>query len=110
MSFLGNSFRLNLYKPRLKIVARSQNKHKTYMDTRVARLHLEKGKTQSNLSVFVPRDISAKEMAALHEPIVNKIIKDLTGCACLSGAVSVIFQEEFADVIRVDLKSGAILH
>lgn len=83
----------------------------TARDERVAKLHIQKGigKARSVVTATVPSDINVKEFGALQGSIIDKIIKDLTGCACLSGAVDVIFRDEFRDVIRVDLKTGKML-
>jgi hypothetical protein len=76
---------------------------------RVARVHVQKGATITTLAVTVPHKPTAKELAVLQTTIAERIIKDLTGCACLSGAIEMIFRDEFADAIRVDLASGRVL-
>ena len=77
--------------------------------TRLARLELSKSAGRSILNVSVPRDIGIKELATVNKVIVDKVIKDLTGCACLSGVIDVLFQEHFERVLGVDLKTGAIV-
>lgn len=77
---------------------------------RIAKMQLEKGAMLSTLKVQVPKDISAKEFGALHSSIVDHVIKGLTGCPCMSGAVQVIFNDEFTPVLNVDLNSGSISH
>ena len=83
----------------------------TARDERVAKFHIQKGvgKARSVVTATVPADINVKEFGAIQGTLIEKIIKDLTGCACLSGAVDVIFRDEFRDVIRVDLRSGKML-
>jgi hypothetical protein len=79
------------------------------MAKRTARLELTKTGGRSILNVSAPRDIGLKELAVLNTVIVEKVIKDLTGCACLSGVIDVIFQEQFERVIDVDLRGGSII-
>jgi len=76
--------------------------------TRVAQLQIQKGKDRSTITAYVPSNLRASEFAKLNTVIVEKVIKDLTGCSCLSGAVDVIFHDNLADSIRVDLGSGKI--
>lgn len=75
---------------------------------RVAKMQLDKGPTLSTLKVQVPRDINPKELTTLHAVIVENVIKGLTGCPCMSGAVQVIFNDEFTKALNVDLHSGAV--
>jgi len=76
---------------------------------RVAKVAIQKGPTLTTLVVSVPHKPTTKELAALQTTISDRIIKDLTGCACLSGAIELIFKDEFADSIRIDLGSGKVL-
>jgi hypothetical protein len=76
---------------------------------RVAKVAVQKGTNLTTLLVSVPHKPTTKELAALQTAISDKIIKDLTGCACLSGAIEMIFRDEFAEHIRVDLSSGRVL-
>ena len=76
---------------------------------RAAKVDVVKGATLTTLVVTVPHKPTAKELATLQTTIAEKIIKDLTGCACLSGAIEMIFRDEFASSIRVDLESGRVL-
>ena len=79
-------------------------------DRRIARMYLEKGNSASILSLVVPRDTNADALGTLQAGITETIIEDLTGCPYLSGAVDVIFQGEFADVVRIDLQTDGIVH
>ena len=82
---------------------------KSAASERVARVDVHKGDTLTTLVVTVPHKPTTKELAALQTTIADKIIKDLTGCSCLSGAIEMIFRDEFAKSIRVDLASGRVL-
>lgn len=62
-------------------------------------------KRQQLLRVAVPTKISAKELGIVHDSILERI-RDLTGCACLSGVIDVILEERFQDVINVELPGG----
>jgi hypothetical protein len=74
------------------------------MAERIAQLQVAKGVgNRSLVTVQVPTKITAKEFGALQKTLIDKVIKDLTGCACLSGAVDVIFREDLEQVIRVNL-------
>ena len=76
---------------------------------RVAKVDVIKGATLTTLVVTVAHKPTTKELATLTTTIADKVIKDLTGCACLSGAIEMIFRDEFAGSIRVDLGSGRVL-
>lgn len=78
------------------------------LSKRVANVFVHKGPSITTLQVTVPHKPTAKELATLQQSIAEKIIKDLTGCSCLSGAIEIIFRDEFADSIRVDMATGAI--
>jgi hypothetical protein len=82
------------------------------MATREARINVEKGKGRARhaVTVSVPSDIKTKEFGLLHQFVIDKVIKDLTGCACLSGFADIIYRDEFVDVIRVDLKTGGAIN
>jgi hypothetical protein len=42
-------------------------------------------------------------MTRIDDVLVNKVIKDLTGCACLSGVIDVIWEKDFDRVLEVEL-------
>jgi len=79
-------------------------------DRRLAQTYLEKSDGMSTLSFLVPRDTNAVAPGILQAGITETIIADLTGCPYLTGTVDVIFQGEFADVVRVDLQTDGIVH
>jgi hypothetical protein len=77
--------------------------------TRVAQLQVQTiAKGRSTITAFVPTKVRAAELEALNKTLIDKVIKDLTGCPCLSGVVDVIFKDDLVDSIRVDLASGKI--
>jgi len=76
---------------------------------RAAKIDVIKGTTLTTLVVTVPHKPTSKELATLQTTIAERVIRDLTGCACLSGAIEMIFRDEFAASIRVDLGSGQVL-
>ena len=75
---------------------------------RLAKLELHRDQHGTVLNVGLPRELSAKDFAALHGAIVDKVIKGLTGCSCLSGQIKVVLEDDFQQVMRVDLASGEI--
>ena len=50
-----------------------------------------------------PGKLSPSEIARIDEVLVNDVIKKLTGCACLSGTIDVIWEREFDKVLDVRL-------
>ena len=76
---------------------------------RVAKIDILKGTNLTTLVVSVPHKPTTKELAALQTTISDRVIRDLTGCSCLSGAIEIIFRDEFASSIRVDLASGKVV-
>jgi hypothetical protein len=69
---------------------------------RQATLKLSNGPLGQVLTAKVPSDINEKEFAALGTSAIG-LIRKLTGCNCLSGRISFVVEDNFADVIRVDL-------
>lgn len=57
------------------------------------------------LSAKVPGDVSDKDMAAIGTAALG-LIRRLTGCNCMSGRISFVVEDNFADVIRVDLSEA----
>jgi hypothetical protein len=75
---------------------------------RSARVQLQRIADRQWVDVVVPRDTDLKDLAVINDTVVEKIIKDLTGCSCLSGAIDVVFKHEFEDVLRVELPARGI--
>jgi hypothetical protein len=63
---------------------------------------------RSRITAFVPNKVKGAELEALNKVLVDKVIKDLTGCPCLSGVVDVLFKDDLVDSIKVDLATGKI--
>lgn len=53
--------------------------------------------------VFHPGRLTTKEIHAIDDVLINKVIKDLTGCSCLSGTIDVIWERDFEQVLDVQL-------
>ena len=71
---------------------------------RVSTLQLEKAGGRQTLNISVPNDIGSKpdDFAHLGKQIVA-VIKNHTGCSCLSGNIRVVLEDEMADAIRVEM-------
>ncbi len=81
------------------------------MADRIARFQFDKSakKVATTLTVAAPSKVTPKEFEFIQKSIFDRI-GGLTGCrACLSGFVRVIIEEDFRDVIQVDLQTGAQL-
>jgi hypothetical protein len=62
----------------------------------------EKGSNRA-VRVFHPGKLTPEDMRRIDDVLVNKVIKDLTGCACLSGIIDVIWERDFDHVLDVQL-------
>jgi len=62
----------------------------------------EKGDNRT-VRVSHPGQLTSSEIARIDEVLVNDVIKDLTGCACLSGTIDVIWERNFERVLDVRL-------
>ena len=76
--------------------------------SRIAQVTVQKGRAGSTVTAYLPPKPGTKELAALNEVLINKVIKGLTGCPCLSGLVDVILHDDLADSINIDLASGKL--
>lgn len=63
------------------------------------------GEKGANRSVRVqhPGKLTADDMRKIDELLVNKVIKELTGCSCLSGVIDVIWERSYEHVLDVQL-------
>ena len=63
------------------------------------------GEKDSNRAVRVlhPGRLTPEDMRRIDDVLVNKVIKELTGCACLSGIIDVIWERNFERVLDVQL-------
>ncbi|GAO39757.1 hypothetical protein SCH01S_39_00420 [Sphingomonas changbaiensis NBRC 104936] len=50
-----------------------------------------------------PGKLTPDEIARIDTVLINDVIKDLTGCACLSGTIDVIWEQQFDRVLDVQL-------
>jgi len=66
----------------------------------------EKGSTRA-VRVLHPGRLTPEDMRKIDEVLVNKVIKDLTGCACLSGVIDVLWERDFDHVLDVQLGPAA---
>jgi hypothetical protein len=62
----------------------------------------EKGSNRA-VRVLHPGKLTSDDMKRIDEVLVNKVIKGLTCCACLSGVIDVIWEREFEQVLDVQL-------
>lgn len=70
---------------------------------RQAKIFLGAKGQNRTVRVSHPGKLSPKEIAHIDEVLVNDVIKRLTGCACLSGTIDVIWEREFDKVLEVQL-------
>ena len=50
-----------------------------------------------------PGKLTPDEIARIDKVLVNDVIKRLTGCACLSGTIDVIWERSFEKILDVQL-------
>jgi hypothetical protein len=71
--------------------------------TRMARILVgEKGSARP-VRVLHPGKLTLEDMRRIDDVLVNRVIKGLTGCACLSGVIEVIWERDFEQVLDVQL-------
>lgn len=76
--------------------------------TRQATLQLSQSPTGQLLTARVPSDLTEEDFKKVGQAAFGMIHK-LTGCNCMSGRISFVVEDNFADVIRVDLGAqGAV--
>lgn len=73
--------------------------------TRGRMAHISLGKKGENRAVRVshPGKLTPAEIASIDKVLINDVIKDLTGCACLSGTIDVIWEQQFDRILDVQL-------
>jgi hypothetical protein len=69
---------------------------------RHATLTLSKGASGQVLTASVPSNITDEDFAHVGRSGLA-LIRKLTNCNCMSGRISFVVEENFADVIRVEL-------
>jgi len=67
---------------------------------RMARLRLSEPGT---LSIGVPHDAREQDFAAIGKATLG-LIHNLTGCNCLSGRIRVVLEDDWSEVINVQLQ------
>jgi hypothetical protein len=71
---------------------------------RTATLRLNAKKDPTLLRVTLPTKVTERELAKLTDHIVQNIIRTHTGCTCLSGTISVVFDNnELQNATHVEL-------
>ena len=60
----------------------------------------EKGRA---VRVFHPGRLTPDDVARIDKILINDVIRELTGCSCLSGTHDVIWEHDFEKVIDVPL-------
>jgi hypothetical protein len=73
---------------------------------RYASLQLTNSPSGQVLTARVPSDLTERDFAAVGSAAFGLIHK-LTGCNCMSGRISFVVEDNFADVIRVELPMAA---
>jgi hypothetical protein len=73
---------------------------------REATLTISKGPTGEVLRASVPSDLTERELAHVSEQALG-LIKKLTKCNCLSGRISYVVEENYGEVIRVNLNAAS---
>jgi len=75
--------------------------------SRTARIMVgEKGANRA-VRVFHPGKLTHADMERINKLLVDDVIKGLTGCACLSGVIDVIWEREYDHVLDVQLGAPA---
>jgi hypothetical protein len=73
------------------------------MANRQAQIFLDKKGSERAVRVSHPGRLTPDEIRRIDDVLVNKVIKGLTGCACLSGTIDVIWEKNFDNVLEVNL-------
>jgi hypothetical protein len=84
----------------------AQNKESTMSTVaaqpRVAKLKLERTDEGEILNVSVPSDIAERDFVTIGKPILE-LIRRLTNCTCMSGRIKVVLNDDFNEVLQVNL-------
>ena len=70
---------------------------------RMATISLGKKGENRTVRVSHPGKLTPDEIKRIDDVLVNKVIKGLTGCACLSGTIDVIWERNFDQILDVQL-------
>jgi hypothetical protein len=69
---------------------------------RVAQIHVGAKGDKRALRVFHPGKLQPAEIGKIDNELI-RIVEGLTGCACLSGTIDVIWEQRFDRVLNVQL-------
>ena len=70
---------------------------------RMAKIYIGTKADKRAVRVSHPGKLTPGEIAQIDTILVNDVIKGLTGCACLSGTIDVIWERDFDRVLDVQL-------
>ena len=70
---------------------------------RTAQISLGAKGTTRAVRVSHPGKLTPDEIARIDRVLINDVIKKLTGCACLSGTIEVIWEQQFDQILDVQL-------
>lgn len=73
------------------------------MAKREAQIYMGRKGTERAVRVSHPGKLTPDEIRRIDEVLVNRVIKDLTGCSCLSGTIDVIWERQFDKILDVQL-------
>ena len=72
--------------------------------SRTAQIFIGTKAEKRAVRVSHPGKLTPEEIARIDHILVNDVIKGLTGCACLSGTIDVIWEKNFDRVLDVNLR------
>ena len=72
-------------------------------DARMARISMGIKGDGRAVRISHPGKLTPAEIGQIDKILINDVIKDLTGCACLSGTIDVIWEKQFERVLDVRL-------
>jgi hypothetical protein len=70
---------------------------------RRAQIFVGKKDEKRSVRVLHPGGLSPSDIERIDHVLINDVIRDLTGCACLSGTIDVIWEKNFDKVLDVQL-------
>jgi hypothetical protein len=70
---------------------------------RMAKISIDVQENGRAVRVSHPGKLTPEEISRIDHVLINDVIKDLTGCACLSGTIDVIWEKQFDRVLDVQL-------
>jgi len=61
------------------------------------------GDKTRTVHVLHPGKLTPDDINRINEKLINDVIKNLTGCACLSGIIDVLWERDYERVLDVGL-------